>query len=346
MNDRRLGELVERVVAGVAAVASESVHCRRTGAAVFVFANRFSGLMMNGTRLHRLESALPNETAGQSYIIAPEGREDIPGALADLVAAIGRALAASPGGVLLVSVGGDGTHKSVLSSLVELEEGLRERVSVYRFPAGSSNDGPATPHPLDALRRLGAATENVSVKALEVETAKGKRELGFNIVSLGIDAYTTLKNEQFRNVLGGNAYRGLANVAVLFYNVLHDPGEPLLQIENGTGEVREVRRRLVLIAMGASGNRTYGGGIPVLPDDNNLCYVEHLGLYGKISLKGRLMRGTHVKHSKVQGGAAATIALTVARPIPLQIDGEARWVEADETPLRVRLRREHIRELV
>ena len=184
-----------------------------------------------------------------------------------------------------------------------------------------------------------------SLKALEIETALGHRELGFNIGWVGIDAYTSIKNEQFRSLFGGNSYRGLANLAVLFYNAFHDPGRIKLEIETDQGEAVTTDERIILLALGVSGSRTYGGGIPVLPGESNLCLVEHLGLVGKVLLKGRLLAGTHGEHPKVHLYKAFRLSISGERKVPIQIDGEARWLLPEEWPLTMHLGREHINEL-
>lgn len=356
MKHSRLEHALEDLIRKLGTLASASAYCSRTGSRVVVFANRFSGSLTEPRLLGRIRDAaaaglreIPaasGDANGGPVIVIPERREEIPAELLRLAGLLEEGLGEGSHGVLLLSIGGDGTHKSVLSILLTLSEELRRRVVVFRFPAGSSNDGPSSASPVTAVDRLLTADTAVSLKALEIETRLGRRELGFNIASFGIDAYTSIKNEQFRGLFGGNSYRGLANLAVLFYEVIHGPGRLRLQIETDQGEALVLEESLILIAIGVSGSRTYGGGIAILPGEENLCLVEHLGLIGKIALKGRLLRGTHLDHPKVRSYKIARLILTAERPIPIQIDGEARWLSPEEGPVAVHLGREHIQELI
>lgn len=346
-------EAVAHVLQQLLLVAEASAYHRNSDSTIVLFANRFSGALSDSRGLRVLSDALAQlRTPGPSdrraplgRIVAPAEREEIPGELLNLGGILEEELRHPDRSVLLLSVGGDGTHKSVLSLLVALPREQRERIVVFRFPAGSSNDGPISRKPAEAARRLLEGTEPRSLKALEIVTALGRRELGFNIASIGIDAYTSIKNEQFRSLFGGNSYRGLANVSVLFYNALHDPGRVKLEMETDQGEAFSIEERIILLALGVSGRRTYGGGIPVLPRESNLCLVKHLGLPGKVLLKGRLLAGTHGEHPKVQFHTVSRLTVSAERRVPIQIDGEARWVMPEEWPLTMHLGREHINEL-
>ncbi len=361
MTDSHLYQAVGDLTRKLATLAGASAYFRGTGSKVVVFANRFSGSLAEPRPLARIRDAAvahlqdipeaPGDVAAGdappgAVLFSPNRREQIPSELLRLAGFLKEALLEGTRGILLLSVGGDGTHKSVLSVLLTLSEELRRRVVVFRFPAGSSNDGPSSASPEEAIDRLLTADTAVSLKALQIETRLGGRELGFNIASFGIDAYTTIKNEQFRGFFGGNSYRGLANLSVLFYEVVHSPGRLRLEIETDQGEVLVVEESLILIAVGVSGSRTYGGGIAILPGDDNLCFVEHLSLIGKMALKGRLLRGIHLGHPKVHSYRIARLILTAEHPIPIQIDGEARWLSPEEGPVAVHLVRVHIQELI
>ena len=353
MRGSHLSDAVAHVLQQLTDLAELSAYQQEHETTIVLFANRFSGALSDSRRLRLLSNALaelPSPMASRrrgarSLVVAPAERDEIAGELLRLGGILKEELRHLTRRVLLLSIGGDGTHKSVLSLLVGLPKEQRQRVVVFRFPAGSSNDGPISRRPGEAAMHLLEGRTPRSLKALEIETALGHRELGFNIASVGIDAYTSIKNEQFRSLFGGNSYRGLANLAVLFYNAFHDPGRIKLEIETDQGEAVTTDERIILLALGVSGSRTYGGGIPVLPGESNLCLVEHLGLVGKVLLKGRLLAGTHGEHPKVHLYKAFRLSISGERKVPIQIDGEARWLLPEEWPLTMHLGREHINEL-
>jgi hypothetical protein len=43
---------------------------------------------------------------------------------------------------------------------------------------------------------------------------------------------------------------------------------------------------MLLIAVGVSGHRTYGSNKPILPDDDDVCFVSEMPLLRKLALKG------------------------------------------------------------
>ncbi len=65
-----------------------------------------------------------------------------------------------------------------------------------------------------------------------------------------------------------------------------------LRAFSATGAVaRDFSRRLLLLAIGASGNRQYGSNKAILPDDNNVCAVSQMPLLRKLAAKGPLQKG-------------------------------------------------------
>jgi len=239
---------------------------------------------------------------------------------------------------LIVSAGGDGTHAEVLASAVRdgRVKGTKGRLWFFRFPFGTGNDGADADTPAAAARALlGDATPG-SEGHLTVKRSGREVLYGFNIASIGLDAYIALLTNRFKGSIAGDLYKLIADVMTLLY-------EPIVGISPMTirwaddGAVHEERRRFAICAFGVSGGRTYGDHKPVLPGFENLCVIERVGLIGKIRLKSLLYRGTHVHSPSVLMRTARRLVVEYDGRIPLQIDGETRWLSAADFPLEIDL---------
>jgi diacylglycerol kinase family enzyme len=118
--------------------------------------------------------------------------------------------------------------------------------------------------------------------------------------------------------------------------VLGVPDQELL-VYDGDGSSRTYRGQYMLCAIGVSGFRTYGHRKPILPQAANVCVIRRVGLRDKLRLKAAVFAGTHLSSPHVLSESAQVLEFSAAGPLPMQADGEARWIAPDRFPVRLTL---------
>ena len=232
--------------------------------------------------------------------------------------------------LLLVSAGGDGTHGEVMRAALSIGQ---ERAAVVRMPLGTGNDGADAPDLESAVAILTGKAIEQRAGHLRIEPTNLRTHYGFNIASIGLDAYIASVTNRLKRHFRGDLYKVVADVATLFYQQLVGVAPMTLSIASGeTTEVLE--GEYMLTAIGVSGNRMYGGGKRVLPGKENLCAIEPLGLLGKIKLKALFYEGAHVHEPTVTMREATDVRVEYSRRVPMQVDGESLWLSPDHFPVR------------
>ena len=99
---------------------------------------------------------------------------------------------------------------------------------------------------------------------------------------------------KLKTVFPGDFYKLWVDIASVFYDFAWPSRELGVKAFSEAGAVvRDFRRRLLLLAIGASGNRQYGSNKAILPDENNVCAVSQMPLFRKLAVKGPLQNGGH-----------------------------------------------------
>lgn len=242
---------------------------------------------------------------------------------------------------IVVSLGGDGTHNHCMAAGIDSPE----EILFLRVPLGSGND--ATDLSLkEFLSRLNGGFAERWNPAVEMipRGSETPRYFAFNIASLGIDAFITAMHDRWRQILPGNTYRLLVNLAVLRYERLVDLQPSRLTVISPVGgAITAGLARRTLIAFGASGHRTYGDHMRVLPGEENLCVIGSAGLRDKLRMKRLFYQGEHVHEAITSMYRAQEVVIDYAGTLPLQVDGEAAWISEDAFPIRIRLRDRAVR---
>ncbi|TVR68930.1 MAG: hypothetical protein EA427_09265 [Spirochaetaceae bacterium] len=234
---------------------------------------------------------------------------------------------------IIASFGGDGTHNQVLRAVPAGRDGGVRDVWFFRVPLGSGNDAVGISSLPEVLGSI--SSRLVPVWIPEVEVQSPRRTLrAFNIASVGIDAFVTMMHHRLRVALPGNTYRIIANLALLIYERLVKLG-PISVV---TDQEDLGTRERVLIAFGVHGHLTYGDHIRILPTEENLCLFDRVSLWGKIRMKRLLMEGNHVHEAITTMRRAGEMRLSYEGRLPVQVDGEAEWLEAEDFPLVMRTR--------
>ncbi|MDR1411398.1 MAG: diacylglycerol kinase [Spirochaetaceae bacterium] len=246
---------------------------------------------------------------------------------------------ACPPFYLVICAGGDGTSLEVLSRLYSADPGLRDNFAVIRLPMGTANDGADFWELADALELLTLPTELFKVPALRLSTAtEGKGPfLAFNILSVGLDAFVTHMTNKMKGKLPGDSYRLWVDIASLFYDRLYKVGPMEIQVFAGAEEPRILRETPLLLAVGASGRRTYGSRNLILPDDRNACLIRQTPLLRKIALKKLIRTGSHAETGETLLFNARRVEFRGREPLLAQMDGETVLLRREDFPANIEL---------
>jgi diacylglycerol kinase family enzyme len=242
---------------------------------------------------------------------------------------------------LVMTAGGDGTSLEVLSALMELPTAERKHYAVLRLPFGTGNDGSDGRNLHASLGRFKGPCLALPRTAIltSPKPEGGKRPIwGFNIVSLGVDAYITHMTNRLKKLFPGDFYKFWVDIASVLYDFVWPTRELALKAFSAAGTVvHEFKRELLLVAIGASGRRQYGSNKAILPDDDNVCAVSQMPLLRKLALKGPLQKGTHRGFPEVDFFSASRLEIEYADRILFQADGEDARFDAADFPLRIEL---------
>lgn len=240
---------------------------------------------------------------------------------------------------LVISAGGDGTaleilaefHKQVTAS----PEKFQDAFVFLRLPMGTGNDGADAKNLHAALANLLEARGVSYTSAVRLTTSTpGKGPFyAFNILSAGLDAFVTHWTNRMKGRLPGDSYKLWLDAASLFYNKIYKVGFMDVRAYDEAGNpVKQFREKTLLLAVGASGHRTYGAGNIILPDDRNVCLMREMPVLRKIAIKGLVARGRHVNSPEVLMFSARCVKFMCEYPILAQMDGETILLEPSDFP--------------
>ncbi len=246
-----------------------------------------------------------------------------------------------PGVRLIASAGGDGTHREVLSAWTAgaaPPDRRDEPLFFIRLPFGTGNDGSDAPDLASGVALLAGQAEPDRAGELIVTPRGMPAQRGYNITSIGLDAYVAYLTNRVKARYSGDAYKIIADVMTLLYERVVGADPMVVDLERPDGGIEQMNGTFLILAVGVSGHRTYGGGKLVLPGEENVCAIEPLGLAGKIRLKKLFYRGEHVHEPTVTMRSACRLTVAYHRRIPMQIDGETIWLAEENFPLSIDVR--------
>ncbi len=244
---------------------------------------------------------------------------------------------------LLVIAGGDGTSHEIQSACAEAVFNARvssvvKELCILRLPLGTGNDGSDGRFLHESIALLSASKTTCPIRAVSV-THGGfdAPRYAFNITSVGFDAFVTHMTNKVKRFFPGDIYKVWVDLSCLFYNGLY-PVEPMtVSVFNNGHAVARYREETLFALMGASGNRTYGAGIKILPDAANICTVQDMSLQRKLGLKPLFKAGRHRGLDVVHLFEGNKLEIQYGRKILLQLDGESHLLEPDHFPLTMEL---------
>ena len=241
---------------------------------------------------------------------------------------------------LVISAGGDGTSREILTAMYHAPETVRSNMAILRLPMGTGNDGADSPNLVDALMLLIKPSRIEFSPCLRLVTApKGpaasnQPHLAFNILSVGLDAFVTHMTNKMKGKLPGDSYKLWVDIASLLYDRIYTVG--FLDVKADGGKIT-LREKLLLLAVGASGHRTYGSQKKILPDDRNVCAVRQMPLLRKLALKGLFTTGKHIDKPEAILFNARRVEFSGSSPILAQMDGEAILLHPEDFPAAIEL---------
>jgi diacylglycerol kinase family enzyme len=273
--------------------------------------------------------------------------------LAELTASAENIAAGAPAPFyLVITAGGDGTSLEALTALYGLPDRLRSSFAILRLPMGTGNDGADARGLGDALKLLVEPSRLEWMPAVRLRTATAGKGpfLAFNILSIGLDAFVTHMTNRMKGALPGDSYKLWVDLATLFYDRVYRVEPMALRASAADGRPVELggggaaapavapgslREKLLLVAMGVSGDRTYGSNKRILPDARNVCAVPQMSLLRKLQLKPRLVSGKHADLQEIRLFSADRLDIDYGYPILAQMDGEAIRLEPADFPIAI-----------
>jgi diacylglycerol kinase family enzyme len=241
---------------------------------------------------------------------------------------------------LLITAGGDGTSLEVQNALFHAPAGVLSNCVILRLPMGTGNDGSDGWELSGSLDRLIKPVKIERQRALRLETSTpGKGPfLAFNILSVGIDAFITHMTNKMKGNLPGDSYKLWVDIASLFYDSIYKVGVLDVTAKDEKGRVvKTVREKLLLLAVGVSGHRTYGSHKKILPDDRNVCVLKQMSVFRKLKLKGLFATGTHTDKPESILWNASRVEFSGLYPILAQMDGETVLLRKPDFPAVIEL---------
>jgi len=241
---------------------------------------------------------------------------------------------------LIISAGGDGTHKEVMNTLFSASAPVRKNITVLRLPMGTGNDGADSSSLAGALDLLLNPVHIEFAPAVQLTTAqKGSSEwkkqdfFAFNILSVGLDAYVTHMTNIKKGKVPGNAYKFWVDMAAMFYeNKYKVDYFDVKAFDDNNKELLSFREKLLLLAMGVSGKRTYGSQQHILPDDRNVCGIKKMPFLRKLKIKGQVAKGKHINNHDALLFNAHSLEIKCSQSILAQMDGETMLLQPDDFP--------------
>jgi len=216
---------------------------------------------------------------------------------------------------------------------------LRRSITVVRLPMGTGNDGADSPTLAGALDLILNPSHIEFAPAVQLKTAqngssewKNRDLFAFNILSFGLDAYVT---HMTNNMKGkpGNRYGFWIDMAALSYeNKYKVDYFDVRAFDSNNKELLSFREKLLLLAMGVSGNRSYGSQQLILPDQRNVCGVKKIPLFRKLKIKKQISKGKHIKNRDALLFNAHRMEVKCSHPILAQMDGETILLQPDDFP--------------
>jgi len=264
---------------------------------------------------------------------------------------------------IIIAAGGDGTSLEVQTSLYLAAQGepkkremIMNHITLLRLPLGTGNDGTDGHSVEETIELLKSPIIFQNARALKIypEGKHTQEDLNrikkdpkkysnlnydapwycFNIVSMGLDAYVVYMTNTVKQKLPGNFYHLCVPLSGIVYDKDFPTGTATMELFNENGQkTEEISTPITLIAIGASGNRVYGGGHKVLPNEHNICVTPKVSLPRLIRDNHKFVDGSFVGTDLASLHTADKVKISYDKAILLQADGEVAMLCKEDFPL-------------
>jgi diacylglycerol kinase family enzyme len=245
---------------------------------------------------------------------------------------------------LIITAGGDGTHSEAMYALYNAPAHVRSNMAVLRLPMGTGNDGADSSRLEGSLDLLVNPVNIEFAPAVQLITSNGGPASGqgpflaFNILSVGLDAFVTHMTNKMKGKFPGDSYKLWVDIAALFYDRLYKVDYlEVRALDRQNREVLSFREKLLLLAMGVSGHRTYGSQQKILPDERNVCGMKQMPFHRKLAIKGEVTKGAHAKSPEPILFNAHRVEFNSGHPLLAQMDGETVLLQPEDFPAALEL---------
>jgi len=264
---------------------------------------------------------------------------------------------------IIITAGGDGTaletecalYSAAISEPKKMDA-IMNHITLLRLPLGTGNDGTDGHCIEETVELLRGPLNYKNISAIKVypETlptdeqvrACGKNPekycdvnytspwYAFNIASIGLDAYVVYMTNTVKKKIPGNLYHLCVPLSGIVYDKDFPTGTAKIDYYDKDGNVIDkMTYPITLLAFGESGNRVYGGGHHILPDENNICVVPKVTLPTLIKINGKFEDGTFPELNIAHLRNAEKIRIEYDENILMQCDGEVTLLTKDHFPL-------------
>jgi diacylglycerol kinase (ATP) len=221
----------------------------------------------------------------------------------------------SPGSLLVV-IGGDGTVNEVANGVAGTEAELAV------LPCGTGQDFGRThglPTRFDDAVQVALSGETRTIDLGRVELESGTSRFFANVGSAGMSGAVARRANSMTKAFGGRPtfFYALTREFLAWQNT-----RVVVELEDGVR--REGPMHDVIVANGSY----HGGGMKLAPDarqDDGLFDVILIGDITKLDFattSPKLYSGRYLAHPKVELLRSSSVAISAAKPLPLEVDGE------------------------
>lgn len=218
--------------------------------------------------------------------------------------------------------GGDGTLNEVVNGAMDYRN-----IQIACIPAGTGNDFVRNFGDGKKFRDIEAQLRGTPqmVDAMQYRTEDGKKQLGLNLINMGVDteAVKYMEMVKQKKILRGTSAYIFGAACAFFQLTSYDIHMRL----DGRGEFEG---EITLLAIG--NGTTYGGGFRATPeakvDDGliDVCMVKKINRRQFLQLVGSYKKGEHIKVDSakdvVRYRKAKSIEILSEEPMGISVDGE------------------------